>query len=211
MPHQLTQKLGSITRRFELSDDGRLTIEVRGPNSRTVSTIPLREISEDSRQVFSKGRMIDKQVVAGVILVLLFSIPGVALTLRSGFGIASTAFFGIALSMAFWTWNAFQSLRLEAFDLHVYSHRNCGPDAFVLNSNLPNPESFARFVTTLRTCILRFKPHTEHVPGNDPATLLEDLERLYSNGILTETEFHSAKSRVLSEPLKRPEVGFRID
>lgn len=211
MPNQLIQKLGPITRRFDLSDDGRLTVEVRGPNSRIVSTIPLKEIFEDSRQIFSKGKFIDKQVVAGTILVLLFSIPGLILTLRSGFGMAAATFLGFALFMAFWTWKAFQSLRLEAYDLHVYGHRNCGPDAFVLCNDLPDPNSFTGCVAILRAEILRFKPRTVPLSGNDFATVLEDLDRLYSIGVLTEDEFQTAKERVLTKPLKRPEIGFRVN
>jgi len=211
MPHQLIQKLGSITRMFFLSDDGRLTIEVHAPKSRTVSTLSLHEISEDSRQLFSKGRIIDTQVAAGVTLVLLFSVPGLGLTFRSGFGIAAATFLGIALIMAFWTWKAFQSLRAEAFDFHVYSQRNSGPDAFVLWTNLPDPESFTAFVTTLRTSILRFKPRTDTNSGNDLVAVLEDLERLYSKGVLAEPEFQSAKNRVLTEQFQRPQVGFRAN
>ena len=161
---KLLQKKGRVTSEIELKGGDVLAITTSDRKNRRSLTIRLADVFEEPLEVMSKGHQINREVVAGGIVSGIFALPFFIAILNFGLNVPALVFLFITGLAVFATFRAYRKLREGAFDVKVYRYRGTGSEAFYLNNNLPDPESFRRFEDELLRRIKRFSPQNKNNP-----------------------------------------------
>ena len=179
-------------RRFVLSGDGSIRCEYRNGRSVYEYSVDLAKLDINPRQnyFFATSMLIGA---------LILGIPAVTFLIRALLVTSSTetrivcSFFSVMLS-PFALLCVFGLYR-QSYRLLVFTNPTNDQDSVALYVNKPDPLRFQSFVDELKQTIKN--AHLSISPNIGIASEIRELVKLRDEGVLSEEEFLSAKTRVI--------------
>lgn len=204
MSLQLQQKKGPSTLELTLGDE---TLNCRHTNKGMNEEWSLRygDLAENPSRLGVEAPTVDKEIVAGVVLTLIFGIPAILWAGKNGAGVLFIPLF-LAIGLTIWK---FRQLRTRSFDVWQYFDKKTGGTALTMNAALPDEITVAEFRAKLDDRIKKHSFDPTESSVDSMAAQIHQLDKLFKSGALSESEFETAKKRLLSEDENPREIGFQ--